>query len=185
MSRGVRRTTAETTSTAAKETTETPGTPKTACKPELVKTLDRLNVFFCIFFGGLGCVHHSFAHVTRFVFLRDVWIRTQRGAVASRCATNIDTHLPDLATYIPDLANHLPDFNSVIATHLPNLATNLPKSSEKSGYYLELFFMCCPNLNEHSVGRIKLFVIFVKIRISAYGISLKIVSWQIFVRDIV
>jgi hypothetical protein len=29
-----------------------------------------------------------------FVFLRDVWIRTQSAAVASRRATNLATHLP-------------------------------------------------------------------------------------------
>ncbi len=27
---------------------------------------------FCIFFGGLQCVGHSFAYVAHFVFLRDV-----------------------------------------------------------------------------------------------------------------
>ncbi len=32
-------------------------------------------------FGGLPCVGHSFAYVAHFVFLRDVWIRTQRAAV--------------------------------------------------------------------------------------------------------
>ncbi len=32
-------------------------------------------------------------YVAYFVFLRDVWIRTQRAAVASRRATNLDTHL--------------------------------------------------------------------------------------------
>jgi hypothetical protein len=40
-------------------------------------------IFFCIFFGGLECVGQSFAYVAHFVFLRDVWIRTQRAAVAS------------------------------------------------------------------------------------------------------
>jgi hypothetical protein len=37
-------------------------------------------------------VGHSFAYVARFVFLRNVWIRTQRAAIA--CATNLATHLP-------------------------------------------------------------------------------------------
>jgi hypothetical protein len=41
-------------------------------------------------------VVHSFAYVTHFVFLRDVWSRTQRAAVASRRATNLATHLPKL-----------------------------------------------------------------------------------------
>ncbi len=33
------------------------------------------------------------AYVAHFVFLRDVWMRTQRAAVASRRATNLATHL--------------------------------------------------------------------------------------------
>ncbi len=51
------------------------------------------------------------------VFLRDVWIRTPRAAVASGRATNLATHLPDnLATHLPDnFATHLPDN---LATHL-------------------------------------------------------------------
>ncbi len=40
-----------------------------------------------------------FAYVGRFVILRDVWIRTQRAAVVSRCATNLATHLPKLASH--------------------------------------------------------------------------------------
>jgi hypothetical protein len=51
-------------------------------------------IICCIFFGELVCVGHSFVYVAHFVFLRDVWIRTQRAAVASRCATNLATHLP-------------------------------------------------------------------------------------------
>ncbi len=47
--------------------------------------------FFVDFSGGLGCVGHSFAYVAHFEFLGDVWIQTQRAAVASRCATNL-TH---------------------------------------------------------------------------------------------
>jgi hypothetical protein len=34
------------------------------------------------------------AFVAHFIFLRDVWIRTQRVAVASRRATNLATHFP-------------------------------------------------------------------------------------------
>jgi hypothetical protein len=33
---------------------------------------------FCIFVGGLEFVGHSFAYVAHFVYLRDIWIRTQR-----------------------------------------------------------------------------------------------------------
>jgi hypothetical protein len=43
--------------------------------------------FFC-------CVEHSFAYVAHFVFLRDVWIRSQKAAAASRRATTLSTHLP-------------------------------------------------------------------------------------------
>jgi hypothetical protein len=48
-------------------------------------------LLFAYFFGGLECVGHSFAYVALFVFLRDVWIRTQRAAIASRRATNLAT----------------------------------------------------------------------------------------------
>jgi hypothetical protein len=47
---------------------------------------------FCIFFGGLVCVGHSFAYVAHFVVLRDVGMRTQRTTVASRPATILATH---------------------------------------------------------------------------------------------
>ncbi len=47
------------------------------------------------FFGGLECaVGHPFAYVAHFVFLGDVWIRTQRATLASRYATKLATHLP-------------------------------------------------------------------------------------------
>jgi hypothetical protein len=46
-----------------------------------------MSYFFVYFVGGLDCaVDHyfqSFAYVAHLVFLRDVWIRTQRAAVAS------------------------------------------------------------------------------------------------------
>jgi hypothetical protein len=50
-------------------------------------------IIVCIFFGGLERVGHSFAYVAHFVFLRDVWIRTQRADLASRRTTNLATHL--------------------------------------------------------------------------------------------
>jgi hypothetical protein len=53
------------------------------------------------FFDGLECVGHSFAYVAHFVFLRDVWIRTQRAAVASWLATNLATNLPKLSRPSP------------------------------------------------------------------------------------
>ncbi len=67
-----------------------------------------VNFFLYIFFGGLECVGHSFAYVAQYVFLRDVWIRTQRAAVASRRAPNLATHLPYLATHFSNLATYLP-----------------------------------------------------------------------------
>jgi hypothetical protein len=41
-----------------------------------------ITTLFCLFFGGLECVGHSFAYVPHFESLRDVWIRTQRAAIA-------------------------------------------------------------------------------------------------------
>jgi hypothetical protein len=58
------------------------------------------HIFF-IFFGGLECVGHSCAYVAHWIFLKDVWIRSQRSAVAIRCATNLATRLPILATHLP------------------------------------------------------------------------------------
>jgi hypothetical protein len=40
-------------------------------------------IFIYLFFVALERVGHSFAYVSHFVFLRDVWIRTQRAVVAS------------------------------------------------------------------------------------------------------
>jgi hypothetical protein len=45
-----------------------------------------ISIVFVYFFGDLECVGHSFDYVTHFVFLRYVWIQTQRPAVASRRA---------------------------------------------------------------------------------------------------
>ncbi len=58
--------------------------------------LDTIAYSFLYIFGGLECVGHSFAYV----FLGDIRIRTQRAAVASRCAA---THLSILATHLPTL----------------------------------------------------------------------------------
>ncbi len=48
-------------------------------------------LIFVYFFSGLECVGQSFAYVAHFVFLRDVWIRTQRANVARR--PTISRHL--------------------------------------------------------------------------------------------
>jgi hypothetical protein len=67
-----------------------------------------LILYFCIyFFGGLECVGHAIAYVAYFVFLRDVWIRTQRAAIASRHAINLATHVPSWPLISLDLATHL------------------------------------------------------------------------------
>jgi hypothetical protein len=62
----------------------------------ILKIYCKLTVnFFCIFLEGLECVGHSFTYVAYSVFLSDVWIRTQRAAIAVRRATNLSTHLHD------------------------------------------------------------------------------------------
>jgi hypothetical protein len=69
--------------------------------------------FFVYFFGGLGCVSHSFAYVTHLWFLMDLWIRTQSPAVGSWRATDLATHPSYLATHPSNLATH----PSYLATH--------------------------------------------------------------------
>ncbi len=63
--------------------------------------LDKEKDFLKHYFGELECVGLSFAYVDHFVFLRDVWIRNQRVALANRRATNLATRLPCLATRLP------------------------------------------------------------------------------------
>ncbi len=65
-----------------------------------------------------------FALCRPFCIFENVCIRTQRAAVASRCATNLATHLPPLSHLSPcKLATHLPPVShtspSKLATHLP------------------------------------------------------------------
>jgi hypothetical protein len=50
---------------------------------------DATSSFFLHFFGGMECVGHPYAYVAHFVFLRDVWIRTQTAAIASRRTTTV------------------------------------------------------------------------------------------------
>ncbi len=58
-------------------------------KGRRMTTLAQLIIsFFLYIFFDLDCVGPSLAYVTLFVFLKDVWIRTQRAAVASWRATN-------------------------------------------------------------------------------------------------
>jgi hypothetical protein len=45
-------------------------------------------------------------YVAHFVFLSDVWIRTQRAALASMRATNLATHPPN-DTYLSSTVNHI------------------------------------------------------------------------------
>ncbi len=84
------------------------------------------HIFFSFSQARVYC--HSFAYVANFVIFRDVWIRTQSTAIASRHATNLATHLPLLVTHhslsrpTPHLATHLPH----LVAHLPHLATHLP-----------------------------------------------------------
>jgi hypothetical protein len=72
--------------------------------------------FMCIFFGAVYSVLVTPLLMSPiFVFLKDVWIRTQSAVIVSRRATNLATHLPALAAQLPNLATYL--------FHLPILAT--------------------------------------------------------------
>jgi hypothetical protein len=44
---------------------------------------------FFIVFCWLECIGHSFSYVAHFLFLIDVWIRTQRAGLANRRTTNL------------------------------------------------------------------------------------------------
>ncbi len=63
----------------------------------IITWVDPVELFFCYnslyVFGGLECVGHSFDYVAHFIFLKDIWIRTQRSATGSRRATNLATLL--------------------------------------------------------------------------------------------
>ncbi len=83
------------------------------------------NIFFCtyIYWRARMCLPLLCCLCRPFLFLRYVWIRTQRAAVASRRTTNLATHLPLLATNLPHLATHLPH----LATHPPaNITAGVP-----------------------------------------------------------
>jgi hypothetical protein len=60
-----------------------------SCDILLLLLAPLLNVF-----GGLEWVGHAFAYIAHLVFLRYVWIRTQRAAAANRRTVNLVTHLP-------------------------------------------------------------------------------------------
>ncbi len=78
---------------------------------------------FCIFFGGLKCVGHSFANVTHLWLWRDVWIRTQSAAVPSWRATHYPsaTHPSNLATSPLMTYPHIP-----LRLSHPSLSTQPP-----------------------------------------------------------
>ena len=57
--------------------------------------------FICLFSGPMLYLLFLSSCVARFVFLRDVWIRTQRAALASRCVTNLATNLPNKLPHLP------------------------------------------------------------------------------------
>jgi hypothetical protein len=81
----------------------------------------RFASIFCIFkIGGVECVGESFAYVDYFVFLRDVFIRTQTAAVASRCSTILATHLP-----IPHPYSFQPNVNYTFARKFEYTVQNI------------------------------------------------------------
>jgi hypothetical protein len=58
--------------------------------------------YFFIFFGGTSVLATLLCLCRPLFFFFGVWIWTQsRAAVASRRATNLPTHLPNLATHFP------------------------------------------------------------------------------------
>jgi hypothetical protein len=58
-------------------------------------TFSEEKIFFYLnFFSGLEYVGHSFAYVAQFAFLRDVWIQTQRAAVASKARYQLSHPFP-------------------------------------------------------------------------------------------
>ncbi len=61
-------------------------------------TIVTFYILILYIFCGLKCVGHSFAYIAHFVFVRDVWIRTQRAAVASRRATNLQPPISHFAS---------------------------------------------------------------------------------------
>jgi hypothetical protein len=63
-------------------------------KRTTVFLLSLLKKLRCSFWRAIECVGHIFAYVAHFVFLRYVWIRTPRVAVASRRTINFVTYLP-------------------------------------------------------------------------------------------
>ncbi len=87
---------------------------------QILRQFDNLYIFV-YFFGGLECVGHSFAYVAH-LFLRDVWIRTQRASIASRRATNLAINLPfsNLATHLPKLSNPCPKTQPPMSLQLSN-----------------------------------------------------------------
>jgi hypothetical protein len=85
-----------------------PGGSKTCGSADRIPNTEASIAIFIYFFGGLQCVGHSFAYVAHFVFLRDVWIQSQRAA--SRRATNLDIHLLKKITDITT-KNHPPPIN--------------------------------------------------------------------------
>ncbi len=83
---------------------------------------------FLYIFNRLECVGHSFAYVAHFVFLREVWIQTQRAAVASRLVYQLSYQSPYLSTHSPFLATQLPSWppKSLLGHPNPFLATQIP-----------------------------------------------------------
>jgi hypothetical protein len=79
-----------------------------------------------MFFCGLECAGHSFAHVAHFAYLRDVCFRTQRAAVASRCATNLATFSLNLATHLPQLSHPSPKRVYLLIDNLYRIISIVP-----------------------------------------------------------
>jgi hypothetical protein len=84
--------------------------------------------FLVYFLGELECVGHSFAFIAHFVFLTDVWIRTQRAA-GHPSPYQFSPHLAKLSHPSPWT---WPPISLNLAPISLNLATYLPKLSHPS-----------------------------------------------------
>ncbi len=74
----------------------------------LFRVLLSSSLFLYIFWDGQECVATPLLMQPILYFWEMSCIRTQRSSVASRCATNLATHLPKLSHPSPYLTTHLP-----------------------------------------------------------------------------
>ncbi len=98
-----------------------------------------VQLLFVHFVSGLWSVGPSFAYVTHYGFLSDMWIRTQSAAIASGqkishpfSGTQLTIHL-NLATHSPELNQLSPSTEPLIpynfASYLPPISNTYPPTT--------------------------------------------------------